>query len=548
MFDLFFLTSSRVKLDHLRFLLREYAVNIRPPIDYGKPYDEPRVYDRERLLFESFSDANRRLGRNLVPAKTNIEDLLPGLPVDDVVCQHQDRPFIIEDTSVIIEALSTNNEVPGVDVKYWMKEVSFDSLDAMLKKSGNNRKVTVRSDIILYLPKQLANEQKFLQFTGISEGTITEKEYKFDTNPMYPWLDNESFNKWFVPDKEQKPISCLPIKLATKYDFRNVAVKRLIQFLITTNLVSKKSDNTGVLPRQKTFFDSPNFILCGPSCAGKSLLATYLSRQYGYYHIEASDFMHLSFYRKHGFSSSVNIHNFALQALKDDPEIVSRQILDHIEDKNDSPIVITGFRSPKELSRFINGNHNYIYCYIDAGVELRHKRCLLRGRQDKANSLSKFIARDKKQINMGLSNVKDMLEFDIILNESSVRSYFARFKEKYLTECYRQPSVKSRHLLDKIKPGLSLEQSILITLYIDSLENNIYRSTTEIARLINEKLLDYRLRKGRYIVTNKNNVSRYFNQKNYPYYEVDCSSGVNKYRISTTGFSYALRLIKTIAI
>jgi dephospho-CoA kinase/inosine/xanthosine triphosphate pyrophosphatase family protein len=546
LFDLFFLTSSRVKLDHIRYLLRDFSVNIRPPIDYGKPYEEPRIYDRDLLLSESLEDANRRLVRNVNVSSSKNDGLLPSLPIEDYTHLYQDRPFIIEDTSVIIEALSSKEEYPGLDVKYWMKETTFEALDTELRKRGNNRNVTVRSDIVLYLPKKLRNGQHFVQFTGISKGTITEKEFSFETNPMYPWLDNKTFNKWFVPGNETKPISCLPIKVANKYDFRLGAVNQLIIFLKSSHLLSEKPNNQALLPKQETFFDSPNIILCGPSCAGKSLLATHLSRQYGYYHIEASDFMHLSFYKKHGFSSSISIHDFALQALKDDPGIVARQVIDHIEDQNDSPIVITGFRSPKELTRFINSNYKYTYCYIDANPELRYQRCLARDRADKAKDFSKFLARDKKQINMGLSKIQSMLEFDLISNETSIHSYFTKFKEKYLTEYKHRPSIKAYRLLEKLKPGLSLEQSILITLFIDCIEHNEFRTTTEIAKLINEKLPHQRVRKGKRIVTSKNNVSRYFNQKNYPYYEVENHSTVNKFRISTTGASHTLRLLKKI--
>ena len=32
-------------------------------------------------------------------------------------------------------------------------------------------------------------------FTGEQRGLVVDSEANFDTNPVYPWLDNQSFNK-----------------------------------------------------------------------------------------------------------------------------------------------------------------------------------------------------------------------------------------------------------------------------------------------------------------------------------------------------------------
>ncbi len=546
MLDLFFLTSSRAKLDHIRYLLRGHAINIRPSVDYGKPYEEPRIFDRERLLSESIEDANRRLGRNLGSTGDISGDLIIDEAIEDYAHLYQGRLFIIEDTSVIIEALSDRGDYPGLDVKYWMKETNFEEIDRVLKENGNNRNVTVRSDIVLYLPRKLRSGKHYILFTSYSKGTIVEKEIPFKTNPLYPWLDNKTFNKWFVPENKTKPISRLSIKSANKYDFRRGAIIQLTDYLRKKHILVEKVPERIDFPRQATFFDSSNIILCGPSCAGKSLLATHLSRKYGYYHVEASDFMYLSFYKKHGFSSSISIHDFALQALEDDPEIVTKQILNHIEERNDSPIIITGFRSPDELIRFTTCNRKYTFCFIDANPEIRYERCVIRGRLDMPEAFEEFVERDVKQNNMGLLAVKAMLEFDLVSNESTKYSYFRQFRVKYLSDLKFQSTIKAYGLADRLKPGLSLEQSILIALFMDSINHNTYRTTTEISKIINDKLVQFRIRKGKQIITSKNNVSRYFNQRIYPYYEVHYSSGVSKFRISTTGASHTLRILKNL--
>src|SRR6202000_1969532 len=127
-------------------------------------------------------------------------------------------PFILEDTSVRIDALSTKTlEVPGVDIKYWMADQTFSSLDTLLRRASNNRRVTVRSDVLLHIPTNLRTawrmNSEFVVFKGEQGGRIVETEQLFDTNVVYPWLDNRSFNRWFVPEGAERPFGALPIEI-----------------------------------------------------------------------------------------------------------------------------------------------------------------------------------------------------------------------------------------------------------------------------------------------------------------------------------------------
>src|SRR5688572_26218597 len=135
MVEIIFLTSSSIKLAHARFLCRNYTVRISKQRHYGVTYEEPRGPDREAILEASVRDAYARLKKSLSSA--------------------EEKFAIIEDTSVIIDALSTEKEFPGVDVKYWMQENTFAMLNKELKKHGNNRRSSVRSDIVLMLPRAL---------------------------------------------------------------------------------------------------------------------------------------------------------------------------------------------------------------------------------------------------------------------------------------------------------------------------------------------------------------------------------------------------------
>ncbi|MEA3353798.1 MAG: non-canonical purine NTP pyrophosphatase, partial [Campylobacterota bacterium] len=332
--EIVFITSSKIKLAHAQHLCRDYNINITSYRikHYGVGYEEPRIYNREQLLDESYKDALDRWKK---------------------YTSNNDKMFIIEDTSVRIDALSDKvNEVPGLDIKYWMKENSFESVDKLLKSKGNNRKCTVRSDIILHLTDDLSKKYKkdYLQFTSTTDGCIVDKEFELNTNPIYPWLDNKTFNKWFVPNGENLPMSKLSIELADKYDFRSGAFNSMLDLLELADKIPKDSY------KQIYLNFNPLYIICGPTCAGKSTLSKYLSDNYSYFHIEASDFMWLKYHEKHGINSDVTITNFAKKALVDEPSIVTDQIIEFIKQKNLKKVIISGFRSEKEIEFIKNSN------------------------------------------------------------------------------------------------------------------------------------------------------------------------------------------------
>ena len=99
----------------------------------------------------------------------------------------EDKFFFIEDTSVIIHALSQERPYPGVDIKYWMQENNFESIDSKLKALGNDRSVEVRSDIVLMLPHQLQIliGEQFKRFTSSITGKIVDHEIEITTQMFY---------------------------------------------------------------------------------------------------------------------------------------------------------------------------------------------------------------------------------------------------------------------------------------------------------------------------------------------------------------------------
>lgn len=513
--ELVFITSSKMKLEHAQHLCKDYNVNIISyrKKHYGVGYDEPRIYNREQLLEESYNDALLRWNK---------------------YTKNQDNMFIIEDTSVRIDALSSEEkEIPGLDIKYWMKDNTFETVDKQLKLKNNNRKCTVRSDVILHLSKDLQKElnKKYMHFTSSTDGTIIEKERNFNTNLMYPWLDNKTFNKWFIPNNNNRPMSMLSIKNADKHDFRAGAFKEMLDFL---DSVHKIPNNSYV---QGQFYFEPLYICCGPTCAGKSTLSKYLADNYGYYHIEASDFMWLKYHQKHGVKFDIKIGDFAKKALSENPSIVTEQIIKFIKENGLKKIIISGFRSDKEIEFMRNWDDdllNIIEVYIDSNIDIRFDRQLKRNRKDAEPIKENFIKKDTQQFSMGLNIIRDKINNKII-NEDTIENLFNNFEVEYVTTNRETFALNINKRYKKIR----LENAILLALY--KYENK-YHTTTEISKIINSEIVGENCKK------HKDNISRYFNQNFYPYYDIDFDKikEVKKYKINFTGISQLKFVFKSL--
>ena len=505
MLELVFITSNIQKLAHAKYLCCDYPVKIIKQKNYGIGYIEPRIDDREELIKRSVDDATARFKKY----NSNEEQL-----------------FFIEDTSVIITGLSGEKEYPGVDVKYWMKENSFRDVDIMLKGNGNNREVIVRSDVILVLNKELKRkfEKNYVVFTSLKKGTIAEREVRIKTQPLYPWLNNSTFNKWFVPAGASGPLSSLPIETANQFDFRAKAFKDMMAFLKKNGYL--KSD---VLTKQLELFEPVAFIICGPSCAGKTSLSSFLQSKYNYYHLEASDFMYLSYYERHGVNSNVPIGDFAEQALKDNPSIVVDQIISHIQGFKHIPIVVTGFRSPTEVEHFkvkYGGELNVEVIFIEADEKLRFERNIMRNRADAVKTFKKFKSKDAQQFNMGLLEIKKSNVQGILANESTIETMNNNFALKYQNQLQGGLANYAKKLPSQVRRK-NLQNVIIKTLYDNTLKSF---TTTEISYLIKKN--------ETHLPKNKNNISRYFNQNFYPYFEIENKDGKINYRLSQTGMSY----------
>jgi inosine/xanthosine triphosphate pyrophosphatase family protein len=336
--ELTFFTTNQTKLAHARYIAEGWKIRIKGfrQRTYHAGYTEPRLASRQDILHASYESAKEQLAK-------------AGLP-------DASHPFVLEDTSVRIDALSAaHEEVPGVDIKYWMEGRTFASLHTILRDAGNDRRATVRSDVLLHVPSSIRSawgvETNYLVFTGEQRGTIVEAEYLFNSNLVYPWLDNRSFNKWFVPEGVDKPVGSLSIEIADTVDFRRKSFEPLFGFLEKRRYFAI---STAQFQLQLQLDRKPNIILCGYTCSGKTTAGQYLARRFGYMHIEASDFMHLAYYYRHGYRGPTAIGDFAESALAQKPTIASEKVVDYMLDHLSEPIVISGFRAPAEIESLEN--------------------------------------------------------------------------------------------------------------------------------------------------------------------------------------------------
>ena len=524
---LYFITSNRAKLANAKHLCRGGGVDIVPhkKLFYGFGYSEPRIQIRKQLLEDSIGSAIARWKKFV---------------------HKDDTFFFIEDTSVKIFALSNEQEeVPGVDVKYWMRTMTFEELDAKLKERGNDRSARVMSHVILYIPprvrQQIGYDKEYKLFKSYTDGFIVANEHEIQTNILYPWLDNKTFNKWFVPKGEELPMSLLSIEKADQHDFRRGAIEQMVDFLKANMLI--KTESNPISPRLFT----ERYLFCGETCAGKSTAGRYMLEKYGLYHIEASDFMGVIYHETCGRETTINKHEFASKLLATEPTIIAEQVVQYIMSKGlEDHFVVTGFRNNEEINFFTKyfAISNEKSFYIDASEEIRYKRWVLRQRDPNIlYTQDEFTRINKLQNGMGVCAIRTRKGISIIKNNfKKLNTYYKLIDAQAVdVETACTESVASRiNRITKVNE-LSLEKCILLVLANEYLRSeNEYYTTTQISKKIRNLFPSLRKKK------NKNNISRYFNMTFYPYYEISQREGRIVYKLSPLGYSEALLILRNI--
>ena len=159
----------------------------------------------------------------------------------------------------------------------------------------------------------------------------------------------------------------------------------------------------------------------------KTTASQHLTRVFGYLHVEASDFMHLSYYYRHGYRGLTTIGDFAESALVQKPTIAAEKIVEYLINNLDAAIVVSGFRAPEEVKFFevemaVFGKR-FSSWFVIAEENARFERMQARARPGDSLTIGQFRARDLQQARMGLEKIKEMAEVSIIENNGSLESY-----------------------------------------------------------------------------------------------------------------------------
>jgi hypothetical protein len=240
----------------------------------------------------------------------------------------------------------------------------------------------------------------------------------------------------------------------------------------------------------------------------------------------------------------MKIQNFAIDALKKDPGIVARQIATYLKNMPTTGIVITGFRSPEEI-KILEAELSGISIetlYIDSSLETRYQRNRKRNRADAPISLPEFRTKNDAQNAMGLDAIR--AQSQTIQNEKSIFSYI-RMTLRFLTD--------DSHLIpfncdiSKIVEFLPLEQALLISMLMDHKKGLLPLTTTQIARNAESNIPGLRMKGDKYLPMDKNNVSRFFNQRFSPHFEAFNQNEKLYFSLSHTGISAAISLLRKIS-
>ena len=194
-----------------------------------------------------------------------------------------------------------------------------------------------------------------------------------------------------------------------------ITFKQMCDFLVEKGVIKERRYVDHQTHLQ--FYDS--FVVCGRTCAGKSTVGKYLVDKYGYYHIEASEFMTQRLLETQGTMSNVDKHEFASEVLKVDPMFVVNRIVDYLHENGIiDRFIITGFRTLAEVEAFKRTFHGsrVNFVYLNSNYEERCKRWMRRHREVDHYTEDRFKAIDEVQDNMGVGDIMEMKEIQILDN------------------------------------------------------------------------------------------------------------------------------------
>jgi inosine/xanthosine triphosphate pyrophosphatase family protein/dephospho-CoA kinase len=430
----FFYTSNLAKFLHARVVLDRAGLVLQHFRSKDDPYAEDYSLGKKTLLERAIQEIGNSVGAGSL--------------------------FFVEDTSLRVEALSIPTEDrPGLAVKEWFAQTSFEELDAALKRQGNDRRAEVKSDIALHIPG--LGHPVF--FHGSTRGLIASSPPTFEQNPQYPWLTPTSFNGWFIPDGCEKRLGEMSLEESWAHDFRTRCLEnvitRLEEYTALLNIAGpyyvRKAPAESSQQLRLSALDPvvTALMVVGHTCAGKTTFGEYTGHKYGLRFVEASGILRL-------IQEKLGIHDpvpfvAAKQSLETHgPDVVARKILELYRHELDAGFVITGFRTIEEIELIRDHFPNVRVVFIEASEKTRFQRHIERVRSPAIRTLEEFRKLDQQQWYFGLLRVAEEFADIKITNEGSLEEYH-RSIEAIVSPAAESPShgvstdIHPRHNVDE---------------------------------------------------------------------------------------------------
>lgn len=371
---------------------------------HTEPYSEDYSQGKERLLNGAISQIVKTVGQgNLV---------------------------FVEDTSLRLQAFSDEDvDFPGLRVKEWFSETTFEQTDELLKACGNDRRAIVSSDIALHVP----GLGRPLYFHGQTSGVVAASPPTFAQSVQHPWLTPSTFNGWIIPDGASKRLGEMSLEESWSYDFRVRALSSLIERLeeITAGLNLPRTayaKRQSPVPSGQLFLMPqirPVILVIGKTCSGKSTFGERCAGEANFQWFEASDIVRSLIGERMSGVSAESMPDLARRLLTDSGfDIVARKVSHYLEAEPDLPSVVTGFRTLEELEYFKRRFPEALVVLLESTERTRFERYLARARPGSATNIAQFVSRDRDQWDFGLLAVAEDFADLRITNEGTLTEFF----------------------------------------------------------------------------------------------------------------------------
>lgn len=433
----YFYTSSLEKLAQARYIFERSGFKLDHYKGKAEPYDEDYKRGTRGLLEKAIRQIRTEFGFR--------------------------SAFFVEDTSLRIEALSGEMDTPGVTVKEWFAETSFEKLDGELKAGGNDRRATIKSDIALHLPTL----ESPVFFHGETTGLVAPTPPTFNLNSTYPWLTPKNFNGWFIPTGETKRLGELEPERSLDVDFRARALGQLLDRLYEYNSVAQL-DRSAFHVRQTQqlaqselplgFRNRRVFAVVGHRCAGKTTFGDFARHEFGALHLEASLLIR-ELAMKDG--ESIEDSKDAKAYLgKHGYAVVAHEIVRILELRNAEPAVITGIRTVEELEYLVEKIPELEIVAINADLKTRFFRHIERGRDQGGHTINEFSKSDEEQATFGLLRVIDDVASASIQNDTpTLDAYLEKIRN-----CFSQAPISKSQVSSSAFEPLSMQSELVRSL------------------------------------------------------------------------------------